>query len=321
MPDWSLKTPVVFLIFNRPATAVRVFEAIRNARPPQLLVVADGPRPNRAGEADRVREVRDIVSRVDWECEVLTNYSEVNLGCRQRVSSGLNWAFGLVEEAIILEDDCVPHPTFFRFCEELLEKYRDDRRIMHISGDHFPFVPADQSETSYYFSRYAHVWGWATWRRAWQYYDASTDVWHGARDRAVFVHEFERPEERSFWLRTWSTVFSGGIDSWDYQWTFTCIMQHGLAIMPNVNLVSNIGFGADATHLGQQDPLAASLPTEDMRFPLKHPRAMIRNVEADWLTGRFFFSDRNLLQRAVNRLERLRARWLRAWSKPRAAGK
>ncbi len=321
MPDWLLKTPVILLIFNRPATTARVFEAIRNARPPQLLVVADGPRPDRAGEADRVREARQIVSQVDWECEVLTNYSDVNLGCRRRVSSGLNWAFGLVEEAIILEDDCVPHPTFFRFCEELLEKYRDDQRIMHISGDRFPFVPADQSGASYYFSRYAHVWGWATWRRAWQHYDASADIWRSARDRAVFVRGFERPEERSFWLRTWSAVFAGGIDSWDYQWAFTCIMQHGLAIMPGVNLVSNIGFGADATHLGQQDPLAASLPTEEMRFPLKHPRVMMRNVEADRLIGRFFFYDRSLLQRAVNRLERLRARWRRAWSKPTAARK
>lgn len=309
---WQLKTPVALLIFNRPDTTAQVFEAVRQARPPMLLVVADGPRINRPGEAERCAETRAMIDQVDWDCDVLTDYSETNLGCRQRISSGLNWVFETVSEAIILEDDCVPNPTFFRFCAELLDRYRDDSRVMHISGDKFPFVAADQTQASYYFSRYPHVWGWATWRRAWQHYDASPKVWQAAEDKSIFLQQFEAARERRFWHRIWETVIGGGRDSWAYQWAFTCLSQHGLAIMPNVNLVSNIGYRPDATHTTQPDPMTDSLSTADMIFPLKHPPGMLRNIEADRHAGRLFFSDRNLLQRGINRLERLRARWMRA---------
>jgi hypothetical protein len=164
MIQWHVNTPIAFFIFNRPDTTARVFEAIRQAQPSKLLVVADGPRSTRPGEAEKCAATRAIIDQVDWECEVLTNYSDVNLGCRHRVSSGLDWVFEQVEEAIILEDDCLPHPTFFRFCEELLEWYRHDHRIVAISGDNFQ-NGHQSGEFSYYFSRYVHIWGWATWRR------------------------------------------------------------------------------------------------------------------------------------------------------------
>src|SRR5512139_3287315 len=176
MSDWQLKTPVAFIIFNRPDTAERVFAEIAKARPPKLLVVADGPRANRSGEAEKCAATRAIIDRVDWDCEVLTNFSDTNLGCKNRVSSGIDWVFEQVPEAIILEDDCLPHPTFFRFCEELLERYRDDERIGMISGDNFQ-LGQKRTDASYYFSRYNHIWGWASWRRAWRHYDREASAW------------------------------------------------------------------------------------------------------------------------------------------------
>src|SRR6185369_14461868 len=170
MADWALTTPVAFIIFNRPDTTEKVFAEIARARPPKLLVIADGPRAGRAGEADRCAATRAIIDRVDWDCKVLTNYSDVNLGCKNRVASGIDWVFEQVPEAIILEDDCLPDPTFFRFCEELLIRYREDERISQICGANFQFG-RKRSNDSYYFSRYNHIWGWASWRRAWQHYD------------------------------------------------------------------------------------------------------------------------------------------------------
>ena len=172
MLNFQLSTPVAFIIFNRPDTTARVFAEIAKARPPKLLVVGDGPRANRDGEADRVAEARAIIKNVDWPCEVLTNFSTPNLGCKKRVSSGIDWIFEQVEEAIILEDDCLPDPSFFQFCEEMLARYRHDDRIAMISGDNFLFgqVPVPES---YYFSRYCHIWGWASWRRAWKDYDVN----------------------------------------------------------------------------------------------------------------------------------------------------
>ena len=176
MSDFQLTTPVAFLIFNRPDTTARVFEAIRQAKPPKLLVVADGPRPDRPDDVEKCKAARAIIDRVDWACEVLTNYSDLNLGCGKRPATGITWVFEQVEEAIIFEDDCLPHPSFFRFCEELLNYYRHDERIMVISGNNFQFG-RNRTDDSYYFSRYNHIWGWASWRRAWEYFDYDLKLW------------------------------------------------------------------------------------------------------------------------------------------------
>jgi hypothetical protein len=176
MTDWKLSTPVAFLIFNRATTTERVFAEIARAKPRQLLLIADGPRPDREEEADRCAATRAIVDQVNWDCQVLKNYADCNLGCKKRVSSGLDWVFRNVEEAIILEDDCLPHPTFFRFCQEMLEKYRSDTRIMQICG--FNALYEQQSlPYSYYFSKFGPIWGWASWRRAWEHYDVDMKLW------------------------------------------------------------------------------------------------------------------------------------------------
>ena len=289
MTSSRLDVPVAFLVFNRPDTTERVFAEIARAKPAKLLVVADGPRSNRPGEAEKCAETRAIIESVDWNCEVLTNYSDVNLGCKRRVSSGLDWVFENVEEAIILEDDCVPHPTFFRYCEELLDRYRDDRRIMAISGDNFQFGRR-RSPYSYYFSRYNHEWGWATWRRAWQHYDVTMSVWPEIRDGAWLQDILGKTMQGAYWHRAFDTVYEGKIDTWDYQWTFACWLQNGLTILPNVNLVSNIGYGEAATHTRSTESPLANMRIEAIQFPLMHPPYVIRDTVADERTARVHYS-------------------------------
>lgn len=286
---YQVKTPVAFLIFNRPETTEKVFQAIRQARPSKLLVIADGPRPNRPGETQKCAAARAIIKQVDWPCEVLTNYSDTNLGCRNRVSSGITWVFNTVEEAIILEDDCLPHPSFFRFCDELLEQYRHDARIMLISGDNFQFGQK-RGEYSYYFSRYNHIWGWASWRRAWQRYDLGMRAWPQAKDNQWLANIFENnPRAIEFWSNIFEAAYQG-FNTWDYAWTFAFWQYDGLAILPNRNLISNIGFGPEATHTTQSGSHSANLIVETMLFPLQHPPTVNRNVEADIFTEKTLFS-------------------------------
>jgi cephalosporin hydroxylase/SAM-dependent methyltransferase len=286
--EWKLKTPVCLMIFNRPDTTEQVFEAIRQAKPPKLLVIADGPRADRPGEAEKCAVARAIIEWVDWDCEVLRNYSDINLGCRKRVSSGLNWVFEQVEEAIILEDDCLPHPTFFRFCEELLERYRHDERIMAIAGNNFQ-IGRESTGYSYYFSFYNHIWGWASWRRAWRLYDLEMKEWPEVRESKLL---WDTLQEDTQAVRHWSKTFQcgyEGFDTWDFAWTFACWSHKGLSILPNVTLVSNIGFGPDATHTKGASQFA-NLPTQAMSFPLRHPSVVIRDTQADDYTEKMIFS-------------------------------
>ncbi len=276
----QFEVPIAFLVFNRPDTTARVFEAIRCIKPRKLLVVADGPRANRPGEAEKCAAVRSIVDLVDWPCEVLKNYSDANLGCKMRVSSGLDWVFEQVEEAIVIEDDCLPDPTFFRFCEVLLERYRYDQRIAQISGCNFQFG-LKRNEDSYYFSKYNHIWGWASWRDRWAgCYDVSISNWPFIRDEGWLSDIHCDVKEVAFWKKIFEQVYLGKIDTWDYQWTFACWLQGRLTVLPNANLISNIGFGASATHTTSENAFS-NIPLESLSFPLKHPVAIVNNRVMD----------------------------------------
>ena len=303
MDEWQLTTPVAFIIFNRPDTTARVFAEIAKVKPPKLLVVADGPRPSRSNEVDKCAAARAVIEQVDWDCELITNYSDINMGCRQRVSSGLDWIFKMVEEAIILEDDCLPHPTFFRFCDELLEKYRDDERIMAISGNNFQ-AGRKRTHYSYYFSRYNHLWGWATWCRAWHYYDVDMKLWPEIKTQNRLKDILEDSDAVKYWLDKFQMIYEGRerrADTWDYQWTFACWLQSGLTILPNVNLISNIGFNTDATHTLNKWSRVANLPVEAINFPLKYPPYMVRNAQADAFTHNVLFKS-NIITRNIKRL-------------------
>ncbi|MEM1172101.1 MAG: methyltransferase domain-containing protein, partial [Cyanobacteria bacterium P01_H01_bin.35] len=287
MTQFKLTTSVVLIIFNRPDTTAKVFQAIRQVKPPQLFVIADAPRHNKPGEFGKCMEARKIINLVDWECEVLTNYAEVNLGCRERIYSGLNWVFSLVESAIILEDDCVPHPTFFQFCQELLEKYRDNNQVMAISGDNFQFGN-NPTKYSYYFSRYSHCWGWATWQRAWKNYDDKMQLWSKFRDSKWLENILQNSEAVQYWSEIFEKNYRG-FNSWAYAWVFACWNDHGLTILPKVNLVSNIGFSREATHTSSVNKFA-NMSVEEMIFPLNHPLSIIRNIQADDFTEKIMFS-------------------------------
>jgi hypothetical protein len=278
-----MNTPVVFLIFNRPETTRKVFAEIAKAKPSKLLVVADGSRPNCFGEAEKCAETRSIIERVDWDCEVLTNYSEVNLGCKHRVASGLDWVFSIVEEAIILEDDCLPDQTFFRFCEELLDRYRDDERIMSISGTNRRFDKL-RTQESYYFSRYNNIWGWATWKRAWQHYDVEMKLWPKVKEEGWLKDIFREPRLVKFWEKNLELAYAPDWGGWEWQWLLACWIQSGLSILPHVNLISNIGFGGDATttkDINSKLAESARLPVLPIEFPLRHPSIVIRDTQED----------------------------------------
>ena len=300
MSNYQLKTPVAFIIFNRPETTKKVFAEIAKARPIKLLVIADGPRADHPDDAEKCAAVRAIIDGVDWECEVLKNYSDVNLGCKHRVSSGLDWVFDTVDEAIILEDDCLPHPTFFRFCEELLEKYRDDKRIAMISGDNFQFG-RKRNEYSYYFSRYPHIWGWASWRRALDNYDVDMKIWPEIRDGGWLEDLLGNKRSVWYWKYIFENVYKGKIDTWDYQWTFSCWIQSALTIIPNVNLVSNIGFDPESLHTTEKNKFS-NMKTDPITFPISHPSYILRDSAADNITEKIIFSGQPFLKRGIIKL-------------------
>ncbi|MDY7050738.1 MAG: hypothetical protein RPG89_19575 [Microcystis panniformis WG22] len=304
MTDFQLTTPVAFLIFNRPDTTARVFEAIRQAKPPKLLVVADGPRPNKPDDIEKCKAARAIIDGVDWDCEVLKNYSEVNLGCKRRVSSGLDWVFETVEEAIILEDDCLPHPSFFRFCQELLNHYQDDKRIMAVSGDNFQ-PGSNCTEYSYYFSRYPYCWGWATWRRAWKYYDIEMKLWEKIRDGQWLKAVLEDAQSMKYWTKVFQDTYDNKSNNWGYRWLFACFIQSGLAVIPRSNLVSNIGFTEEATHTKDAVSLLSKIPTEEMSFPLQHPPMLICNKNADNLSLSTVFKRKLSISIVIRKMQAL----------------
>ena len=301
-----MNKPVVFLIFNRPELTAKVFEVIRQAQPHCLLVVADGPRSDRPEEAEKCQQTRAIINQVDWNCEVLTNYSDVNLGCAKRVSSGLNWVFEKVESAIILEDDCLPHPTFFDYCEQLLDYYQQDQRVMSIAGTNFQFGHK-RSEYSYYYSRFHDCWGWATWRRAWQYFDFEMKLWPTFRETQFLQYKLSSSRAVQYWRRLFQATYEGKKDSWFYRWLFSCWIQNGLGIMPSVNLVSNQGFSLSAssnTKAEAQKISYANMSIEAINFPLNHPPFMVQDWEADFYTQEARFSP-SLLKRFQRKLNNI----------------
>ena len=279
-----MHTAVAFIIFNRPDLAARVFSEIAKVKPPKLFVIADGPRDDHPDDSEKCAAARAIIERVDWECEVLKNYSDVNLGCGYRPATGNSWVFENVEEAIILEDDCVPSPTFFRFCEELLEKYRNDKRVMVISGRNSLFGQR-LTPYSYSFRRYMSCMAWATWRRAWHHYDIEMKLWPTLRNTPWLLDILGDHRAVEYWQNIFEQAHgnAGEVDYWDYQWLFACWAQNGLAIVPRNNLIRNIGYGPNSTHTKSPNSPGRNLPTEDMVFPLRHPPYVVPDREAELL--------------------------------------
>lgn len=296
--------PVLFIIFNRPDTTQQVFDAIKKAAPRQLFIAADGPRAHKPDEADLCAQTRAVVQQVNWPCEVKTLYQNSNLGCNTNVTGAINWFFTQVEEGIILEDDCLPHPDFWEYMAQLLNKYRNDPRVKMIGANNFQ-QGKQRGEGSYYFSAIPHIWGWATWRNAWREYDfhiaSRISVSEGRR---MLTPLFPEPEAQTFWLKMLQYLQEDRPVTWDYRLPYSIWVHKGITIIPNVNLVSNIGFNAGATTSTNSDHPLANMPVQPI-LPLKHPAAETRDTEADlfyckqYLSGVF---DKSGLK---NRLEEL----------------
>jgi hypothetical protein len=277
-----MDTPLLLIAWRRPHTLHQVINAIRPLAPSRLFVACDGPNLDRPGESEKVAATRAVIeNEIDWPCQIERNYSEVNQGCRLGVSRAISWFFDHVEEGIILEDDCVPHPDFFYFCNTLLERYRYDTRVWCISGSNFQDGQW-RGNGSYYFSRYNHCWGWASWRRCWRHYDADLKLLPILCDSGYITTIFENKLERKYWLYVWQNLIdSGKPNTWDYQWTFACLVNGGLTALPNKNLVHNVGFGQDATHtFGRSIDTAIGEGVD----PHHHPTFVLRDKEADEYT-------------------------------------
>lgn len=281
-----MKSPILFLVFNRPETTSRVFESIRRAEPPRLYIAADGPRKDKPNDDILCNQVKSIVSNITWKCEVKHLYREFNLGCKKAVSEAISWFFEQEEEGIIVEDDVLPLQSFYDYCDELLEKYRNNQQIGVITGNNLiskRFI----SDHSYFFSHYANIWGWASWRRVWINYDVDLSDWPKLKNTKLFKNLSDNtPYFSAYWKDQIQAIYDRKMDTWDFQFFLTCWKANSLCIVPKENLVYNLGFGEFATHTTGQIPqcVVESEPTE-ISFPLKHPNVVKRSVEADKLVN------------------------------------
>jgi hypothetical protein len=239
--------PIVLFIFNRPEMTKLVFDQIAAVEPEKLFIIADGPRENYPDEQKRCRATREVVDEIEWGCDVHRNYADSNLGLKERFRTGLDWVFDQVEAAIILEDDCYPDESFFDFCQIMLDWYRDDTRVMDITGTNF-LGTWKSNRQDYHFSSYGGIWGWATWQRAWQMYDADMEQWADSEMKRHVRDFLADDNQYEYQKRAYQRTYEGKIETWDYQWGFAKHINSGLSIVPARNLVRNLGFGTKATN-------------------------------------------------------------------------
>jgi hypothetical protein len=273
----TFDTPILFLVFNRPETTSLVLDVIKKVKPSKLFVAADGPRDSKLNEIEKCQEVRALFDTIDWPCEVKTLFRQENLGCKMAVSSAITWFFEQVEYGIILEDDCLPDLTFFDFCSELLLKYENDNEVMMIGGNNFHKKPLEIS-SSYYFTNYPHIWGWATWRRAWFNYNLDVSDYENVLSENRFNDLFQSPSEKKYWFNVFEKVTSGKTNTWDYQWVYSIWKNHGKSITSSTNLIKNIGMEGDSTHFFIKDSYRDDLRLSRMNFPLIHPSKVINKI-------------------------------------------
>lgn len=306
-----MEVPILLIAWRRPHTLRQVINAIRPIAPNRLFVACDGPCRDRPDQVEKVAATRAVIdSEIDWPCQIERLYSDANQGCSSGPIRAITWFFDHVNEGIILEDDCVPHPDFFPYCANLLERYRHDSRVWCISGNNFQNGDW-RGDGSYYFSRYSHCWGWATWRKCWQHYDANLTKWPDLLASGLMESIFEDPIERQYWSEIFQRTFEKSVEItwWDYQWFFACITRSGLTALPNNNLVSNVGFGEDATHTTKiETPTVADQGLSGC-IP---PTFLLRDLEADRYTylNHFGGAARSRKQELLPRIQtRLRRHW------------
>lgn len=263
-----MTTPILFLIFNRPKETALVFERIKAVRPRYLFVAADGARKTVPSDSILCAQTRAIVQNIDWDCNIQYLFRDENLGCGKGVSSAISWFFEHVEEGIILEDDCLPDLSFFSFAETMLMRYRFEPKVMQIAGTNYLFKAFASDTNSYYMSAYNAIWGWATWRRAWQLYEFKIE--NVDNIEKILQKRYKLPNFVQWLLSAYKDIATGKIDTWDTQWHFTCQKNDGLCVVPNVNLIANIGY--IGTHGKEKSPFN-NMPTRpfDLANLIKSP--------------------------------------------------
>ena len=289
----GFSVPVAIVIFNRPEITSLLINTIKNQNISILFVIADGPRNGNLEDITLCSETRAIIDAAPWKCEVRKLYRDVNVGCGHGPSSGLDWVFSQVDRCIILEDDCIPDPSFFRFCSELLERYELNDQVMMISGDNY-FLGRYQMQESYLFSVNTQTHGWATWRRAWNKYDFYMQDWPSTRSLSWLTSLLGNKKYAKNWIDNFDHAYEQSNSNprcsfWDYQWIYACWKNGGLCILPQVNLITNIGYGELATHTLEEKHPLSSIPSESIRFPLNHPKEVLRNFRADEILRRTAF--------------------------------
>lgn len=296
---------LLFIVFNRPEITERVFNKIKEAKPRRLYIAADGPRAEYPDDVEKCDKVRKLVLNIDWDCEIKTLFRDQNLGCKLAVSSAIDWFFYNEEMGIILEDDCLPERSFFEFCEALLLKYKDDSRIMHINGNNYgaDIDAFSESNYSYHFGYMPQVWGWATWKRAWAYFDKSMSNYKEFTNVDYLNRVFLKKWHVSKQLERWSLVANKDEDIWGFQWQFSVISNHGLTVMPKKNLISNIGFGEGATHTSRVKSDKSEIATTDIEFPLVHPSFVLPDQKIDFWYQEHMLGSAALFNRLLVRVK------------------
>ncbi len=274
-------TPILLLIFNRPDTTERVFNLLKEIKPSKLFISGDGARSNKSGENEKVEKTREVVQSIDWDCDVKYNFSDFNLGCKMGVSSGISWFFENVNDGIIIEDDVLPNKSFFRFCSEMLKHYEDNQKVMHIGGANFQ-DGIQRGDGIYYFSKLCHVWGWASWARAWEKYNVNIEDEEPVIDE-VLNETFSFKGLREYYRKYIFKVKNGQLDTWDYQWAYTIWKNKGISVIPNKNLTTNIGFREDATHTLDIESRLSRMESYDLG-EIRHPDIIEVCHEADIYT-------------------------------------
>ena len=289
-----MKLPILIIAWKRPFCTSKLINAIRDVKPRYIFLACDGANLNNKEEIELVKQTRDILDReIDWPCEKLKLYSPFNQGCRLGVTRAINWFFENVSEGVILEDDCIPHPEFFKFAEHLIDRFRDDKKIWTISGNNYQ-NGIWRGDGSYYFSKFTHCWGWATWKDRWKFYAEEEFIWEKLNKAKMLDNLFPTRKELRYWTSIFKKLYQKNKpDSWAYRWFLVCQSKGALNILPNQNLVQNIGFNSSGTNTKRgKSPIQLNYKINESTgiFPLVDPTFKIRSIDADTFTFRTHFA-------------------------------
>lgn len=308
----AFNIPILLINFNRPQKTKEVIEVIQQIKPSRIYFAVDGPRENHPTDRENCEQVKQLVSNLTWPCTVFTLFQEKNLGCGPAPASAISWLFEHEKWGIIIEDDCLPDPSFFSFAEELLKYYEHDERVMQISGSNYLPEVKPEPSASYFFSSIGSIWGWATWRRAWKHYDYHVQDYESVKERGLLKDFFYNRKYTQYVMKMLQQAYDKdpAMSTWDFQWDLAKHLNSGLVIVPATNLVKNKGFTADATHTKEAWPFYDKLKLVPMKFPLEHPKYVFASREYD---EQYYvvFHERPLLGRVIKKLALLSGLTLR----------